>query len=71
MHYILAAAFSLLLASSAFAAESKATQSALFRVRVAECKDAAKSAQVKTSSVEFYTFMAGCIDKVVVTVASK
>jgi hypothetical protein len=60
------------MASSAFAAEqSKATQSAIFRVRVAECKTMAKAASVATSSVEFYTFMAGCIDKVTVTVASK
>ena len=65
-------AISILASSGAFAAEaSKATQSALFRVRVAECKDQAKATQVKATTVEFYTFMAGCIDKVTVTVASK
>jgi hypothetical protein len=72
MPYLLALAFASLMASSAFAAEqSKATQSAIFRVRVAECKTMAKDAQVKANSTEFYTFMAGCIDKVTVTIASK
>ena len=71
MRYFIIAA-SILVSSGAFAADqSKATQAALFRVRVAECKDMAKEAKVKTVSTEFYTFMAGCIDKVSVTVASK
>ena len=77
MPYILALAFAALMANTAFAADapaqSKATQTAIFRVRVAECKTMAKDAQVKASSVEFYTFMAGCIDtvNVAVTTASK
>jgi hypothetical protein len=74
MQYLLAVAFAALLASSASAAEisqSKATASALFRVKVAQCKDQAKAAGVKTTTTEWYTSMAGCIDKVTVTVASK
>ena len=72
MNYFLAISFAALLASSAQAAElSKAGQSAVFRVKVAECKAQAKEAGVKAASVEFYTFMAPCIDKVTVNVASK
>lgn len=72
MQYLLALAFASLMASTAFAAErSKATESAIFRVRVAECKTQAKAAAVATNSVEFYTFMAGCVERVTVTVASK
>jgi hypothetical protein len=72
MQYLLAIAFAALLASSASAAElSKSGQTAVFRVKVAECKSQAKEAGVKAASTDFYTFMAGCIDKVTVTVAAK
>ena len=74
MHYIFAIAFALVLASSANAAEaqlSKAGQSAVFRVKVAECKAQAKSTGVKANDSAWFAFMGSCVDKTTVTVASK
>lgn len=68
--YASAAAFVLLLNGSAFAGElSKGEQSAGFRLKVASCKAQAKTDSVKQTSSAFYTYMAGCIDRVTVNVA--
>lgn len=68
--YASAAAFILLLNGSAFAADlSKAEQSAGFRLKVASCKAQAKTDAVKATSSAFYSYMAGCIDRVTVQVA--
>jgi hypothetical protein len=71
MQYLLTIAFSVLLASSAFAAEqSKAEQSAIFRVKVANCKAQAKAHAVATSSAEFFSYMGECVDRVTVAVST-
>jgi hypothetical protein len=59
-----------LLASQAYTAElSKGEQAAGFRLKVASCKAQAKTDSVKQTSSAFYTYMAGCIDRVTVNVA--
>jgi hypothetical protein len=62
-------AASLFIASTAHAADqSKAEQTAIFRVKVATCKAQAKEHGVKTASSEFYAYMGECVDRVNVAV---
>jgi hypothetical protein len=69
MNYILAAAFTVLLASSAFAADiSKAQETAEFRVKAAVCKAQSKEAGIKQTTPDFYSYMADCVDRVSVAV---
>jgi hypothetical protein len=60
---------SLAIASTAHAADqSKAEQSAAFRLKVATCKAQAKESGVKTNSSDFYAYMGPCLDKVTIAV---
>lgn len=65
--YIAAAIACLMISSSAFAA-GKGQETAEQRLKVAACKDDAKSAGIKTSAPDFYSHMAGCLDRTTVAV---
>jgi hypothetical protein len=66
MKYLILSA-TLLASSTAFAADkSKALDTAEFRVKVAVCKADSKEHGVKAASTTFYTYMAGCLDRVTV-----
>jgi hypothetical protein len=67
MNYILAISFATLLATNAFAG-SRAEDTAMFRLKVAACKAESKDAGIKTSSADFYSHMAGCLDRTTVAV---
>jgi|HubBroStandDraft_1064217.scaffolds.fasta_scaffold05219_5 hypothetical protein len=67
--YVAAAIAFCLIGSQAFAAElSKGETTAQFKLKVAACKAEAKESGVKTSSADFYSHMAGCIERVTVAV---
>ena len=67
LFYVSAAASILALNISGAYAASKGEDSAAFRLKVASCRAQAKTDNVKATSSAFYTYMAGCIDKVQVT----
>ena len=67
MKTILLTTAALLLATNAFAG-SKAEDNATFRLKVAACKAESKAAMNKASSSDFYSHMAGCLDRVTVAV---
>ena len=67
MKTILALTTFALLSSTAFAAEkSTPQQTAEFRVKVAVCRADAREHGVKSTTVAFYSHMAGCLDRVTV-----
>jgi hypothetical protein len=65
--YIAASIAILMISSSAFAA-GKGQESAEQRLKVAACKDDAKANGIKTSSPDFYSHMASCLDRTTVAV---
>lgn len=66
MKYLILSA-ALLASTASFAAEkSTPQQTAEFRVKVAVCRSDAKEHGVKSTTVAFYSHMAGCLDRVTV-----
>lgn len=69
MKYLLTASILALSIGAVNAADlSKGEASAQFRLKVAACKAESKASGVKTSSADFYSHMAGCIERVTVAV---
>lgn len=69
MKYLLASTAVLFTITSAQAADqSKAEQSASFRLKVATCKATAKADGVKSTTAGFYSYMGACLDRVTVAV---